>query len=151
MYYPHDRKLQTFLVALTAAAVLLAGTPLLAQGEAPAAVPSAQVEVAFGTGLDRANRSLESEAATFAADAFTAEAGQVYCLTRIRNLDVPATVTHVWYHEGKTMARVDLTIGSSDWRTWSSKRILPEWKGAWEVKVLDANGVVLGSGGFAVN
>ena len=68
----------------------------------------------------------------------------------MRNVSAPDTVTHVWYHEGKTMARVDLNIGSADWRTWSSKRILPSWTGSWEVKVLDADGMVLASAGFVV-
>ena len=62
----------------------------------------------------------------------------------------PTTVTHAWYHEGKTMARVDLTVGSENWRTWSSKSYLPSWTGSWEVKVLDTDGMVLGAAEFEV-
>jgi hypothetical protein len=147
----NNRKTLWIVTSLLTAAVLLVGTPLLAQDEAPAASANAQVEITFGTGLDRASRTLEGEATSFAANMFTAEEGQVFCLSHVEGLAAPATVTHVWYHEGKTMARVDLAIGSANWRTWSSKRILPEWTGAWEVKVLDANGMVLASGGFTVN
>jgi len=67
------------------------------------------------------------------------------------NMTPPAIVTHVWYHEGKTMSRIDLKVGSADWRTWSSKRILPAWRGRWEVKVLDDEGMVLSSARFVVD
>ena len=59
-------------------------------------------------------------------------------------------MTHAWYHEGETRARVDLPVGSLSWRTWSSKRILPSWTGRWEVKVLDAEGTVLGAAAFEI-
>jgi len=36
------------------------------------------------------------------------------------------------------MARVSLAVGSNDWRTYSSKRFLPQWAGEWKVVVLDA-------------
>jgi hypothetical protein len=49
-------------------------------------------------------------------------------------------ITHVWYFENKELARVRLDVSSSDWRTWSSKRIMPQWKGLWRVEVLDATG-----------
>ena len=103
------------------------------------------VEATFGSGLDRESRLLVGPAVEFGPDV-----EQVYCLTRIRGLESPTTVTHAWYHEGQAKARVELKIGSSDWRTWSSKRILPAWTGSWEVKVLDATGKVLATFGFAV-
>ncbi|MCX5752763.1 MAG: DUF2914 domain-containing protein, partial [Candidatus Krumholzibacteria bacterium] len=39
---------------------------------------------------------------------------------------------------------------SASWRTWSSKKILPEWQGTWRVDVLAPDGEVLKSGSFAV-
>ena len=103
------------------------------------------VDFFFGTGIDTDIRSVTGAANTFAADA-----GRVYCLTRVHGMRPPASVTHAWYYEGKTMARVDLTIGSENWRTWSYKSYLPGWTGNWEVKVLDEDGMVLGSAGFEV-
>ena len=113
---------------------------------APAAAPAAAPRVAmvFGTGIDRATRQIEGEAAAFAGG------DTVWCRTVLENLAHPTTVTHAWYHEGRTMARVDLNVGSAHWRTWSSKIILPEQTGAWEVKVLNADGTVLGAGTFAI-
>ncbi len=130
---------------------MLTGTAAWAQSETDGDAPVVAVEVMFGTDVDRAARAIVGQTDEFAADGFSAEEGRVFCLTRIQNLEAPVAVTHVWYREGKTMARVELTVGSSDWRTWSSKRVLPAWTGNWEVKVLDANGMVLASAGFTVN
>ena len=111
--------------------------------EAVAAGPV--VDAVFGTGLDRENRVLTGQ-----ADSFGSDTEQIYCLTRIQGLEGPTTVTHAWYFDGQAKARVELKVGSADWRTWSSKKILPAWSGAWEVKVLDATGKVLATFGFTV-
>ena len=108
-----------------------------------AAAPS--VQLAFGTDIDRESRELVGETAVFSAGI-----ERITCLTRLVGLEAPTSVTHVWYRDGKTMARVDLNVASSNWRTWSSKRLLPDWTGHWEVKVLDSDGQVLGSAGFDV-
>ena len=105
-----------------------------------------QVQLGFGTGIDRETRALTGEATTF-------EAGleRVFCRMHITGAAAPTTVTHAWYLEGKTMAQVELNVGSANWRTWSSKRLLPTWTGFWEVKVLDQTGKVLASSSFEIN
>ena len=117
--------------------------------ESPAAEPVQRegiwVEISLGTDIDKETRAVVGEAATFPPDG-----ERVFCLTRVHGMTPPATVTHVWYFEGKTMARVDLTVGSQNWRTWSFKTYKPDWTGSWEVKVLDEDGMVLGSAGFEV-
>ena len=124
---------------LTAAAGLVCLAPLssvaLAQDSEEATGAGPRAEITFGTDVDRETRTVTGEAVVFGTDL-----ERVWCLTRIIGLEPPATVTHAWYYEGKTMARVDLKVGSPDWRTWSSKRFLPEWTGRWEVKVLDEAG-----------
>ncbi len=65
---------------------------------------------------------------------------QLYCFTRINGATDDTWITHVWYCEDQELARVRLPVRSSNWRTWSSKRILPQWKGAWRVEVLDERG-----------
>ena len=143
-------------VVLMVVLLCLVGAAALAQEGAPARTDEpgatepavregAWVDFFFGTGVDRETKSVTGAGNTFAADG-----GKVYCLTRVHGLRPPATVTHAWYFEGKTMARVDLTIGSENWRTWSSKSYQPGWTGNWEVKVLDAEGMVLGTAGFEV-
>ncbi len=103
------------------------------------------VDFLFGIGIDKETRAVIGEATTFPA-----EGEKVYCLTRVHGMSPPTTVTHAWYHEGKTMARVDLPVGSENWRTWSFKSKFPAWTGSWEVKVLDQDGMVLGAAGFEV-
>lgn len=82
---------------------------------------------------------------------FAADIGRVYCFTRVRGASGEESVTHVWMKEGKEMARVELAVRSDNWRTWSSKRVLPEWRGAWTVKVLDQTGVELASIPFTLD
>lgn len=105
-----------------------------------------QVQLGFGTGIDRETRGLTGESTVF-------EAGleRVFCRMHITGAVAPTTVTHVWYRDGKTMAQVELNVGSGNWRTWSSKRLLPSWTGFWEVKVLDQTGKVLASASFEIN
>ena len=55
-----------------------------------------------------------------------------------------------WYHGDELKAEVELPIKSSNWRTWSSKRLLAGWTGEWEVRVLDAERNVLRSVSFYV-
>ncbi len=155
MLWVKSSRMNTILTGVLLMGLLVTGVPALAQDESPVETPDATaagiaVVVQFGSDVDRASRALVGESTEFAAEGFSAEEGTVFCLTRINNMSAPATVTHVWYHEGKTMARVELTVGASHWRTWSSKRILPAWTGNWEVKVLDADGMVLATGGFTV-
>jgi len=131
--------------------VLLAGcltisTALAQDAAAPAASEGLAVaEMAVGTGYDRDTRSLAGEAVTFPA-----ATERLWCRTRITGAAAPTTVAHVWYHEGTTMARIELNVASGDWRTVSSKALLPAWTGAWEVKVLDASGTVLHAISFTI-
>ena len=144
------------VLVLAAAVAVVGSLPAVAQEEgAPAAQesPSAEpvqregiwVEIFLGTDIDKETRAVVGEAATFPSDG-----ERVFCLTRVHGMSPPTTVTHVWYFEGKTMARVDLSVGSQNWRTWSFKTYKPDWTGSWEVKVLDEDGMVLGSAGFEV-
>ena len=77
-------------------------------------------------------------------NSFAADFGKLYCFTRIVGADENTEITHVWYFQENEMARVTLAIGSGDWRTYSSKRFLPQWVGAWEVVVLDGAGDRIG-------
>jgi hypothetical protein len=83
------------------------------------------------------------------ASAFDSEVESLFCFTEIRGQE-GKTITHAWIHEGKTRARVDLPVRSARWRTWSSKKIASGWKGQWQVKVLDADGIVLSTLDFVV-
>ena len=48
------------------------------------------------------------------------------------------------------MAEVKLPVRSSNWRTFSSKNIMPEWTGQWIVDIADEDGTVIYSLPFTV-
>lgn len=128
-------------LAFTFCAVIAAGALIpAAAAEQPHAGTLTVAEIAIGSGYDRESRSL-----TGVGEVFPASTERLWCRTRITGASAPTTIAHVWYHRGQTVARVDLDVGSADWRTVSSKMLLPEWTGPWEVRVVDADGNLLGS------
>ncbi len=76
-------------------------------------------------------------------EVYPADYGKLYCFTRIVGADRETQVTHVWFYEDQEMARVTLPVQSADWRTFSSKRFLPQWVGQWSVVVEDEQGSAL--------
>ncbi len=81
---------------------------------------------------------------------FPSSIKRVYCWTKVRAFKVPTYIVHQWYYKGKLMASVKLDIRSPLFRTWSSKRIIPAWKGKWRVIVKDANGSIVASKEFLI-
>lgn len=73
-------------------------------------------------------------------EAYPADYGKLYTFTRITGARQETYVTHVWFYEDQEMARVSLPVRSSDWRTYSSKRFLPQWVGNWSVIIEDEQG-----------
>ena len=61
---------------------------------------------------------------------------RLYCFTKISGATSETTITHVWYRNNQEMARVDLAVKLSSWRTFSSIKILPYWEGHWWVDVI---------------
>lgn len=100
--------------------------------------------IQFGTDVE--NRELVGADSTFSTDV-----GTVFCYTHLTGVQDTTEIAHVWYYQDEEKARVPLSVRSSDWRTWSSKKILPSWAGEWTVRVEDAEGNVLGSSSFIVN
>ena len=84
-------------------------------------------------------------------ESYSASVGRLYCFTRITGAEGDSKVTHVWYRGDAEMARIDLAVRSNNWRTWSSKALLPEWTGNWRVDVLDADGNLLRTIPFTLN
>lgn len=126
------------LAALACAAPALKAEDAAASAAAPApALELVRIEICTSV-ADRAPQG--------AAVEFPSDVDRLWCFTRIAS--GPGAVEHVWYRDGLEMARVPLAVGAADWRTWSSKRVLPEWSGPWRVDVVDAGGAVLGSKSF---
>ncbi len=83
-------------------------------------------------------------------ESFPSEVGKLYCHNLVEGAEDSTTVTHIWYYGQEEMAEVDLAVMSPHWRTWSSKVILPQWKGWWRVDVLSAEGDTLTSAYFVI-
>lgn len=80
-----------------------------------------------------------------AGDVFPTGTARVFCLTRIVGAQGETEITHNWYYKGSLKASVVLPVRNDDWRTWSSKTLLPEWTGEWMVEVLSKDGTPLES------
>ena len=99
-------------------------------------------EAGVGTGV--VDRQLQGQ-----ADSFPATVGTLYCFTKVEQAQAGSTIEHVWYHSDVEVGRVELNIGGSPWRTWSSKIIPPDATGDWRVDIV-ANGQVIKSLSFKV-
>ena len=99
-------------------------------------VQAADLKVADGT----ITSAIENQMPVDRIESYRADFGKLYCFTRIVGAQEDTVITHVWYYQDDELARVPLPIRSADWRTYSSKRVLPQWAGEWRVVVLDEEG-----------
>lgn len=81
--------------------------------------------------------AIENQMPVDQIESYRADFGKLYCFTRIVGAQEDTVITHVWYYQDNELARVPLPIRSSNWRTYSSKRVLPQWAGEWKVVILD--------------
>lgn len=79
-----------------------------------------------------------------AGDVFAREVPKVYCFTRVVGGE-GTQLTYNWYYKGSLKASVKLDVRSPNYRTWSSKTMLPEWSGEWMVEILSGEGKPLES------
>ena len=129
---------------MTAAFVLTAATMGAAQTAGQAASPGIEVsEAVLATGV-------EIREPVGVATSFPADVGTVYFYTVFEGEFDELTLHHVWLRGEEEVARVPLRVRGPRWRTWSSKRIPPEWSGRWTVQVMAADGQVLWSVDFTV-
>ncbi len=81
-------------------------------------------------------------------ETFLTDTGRVFFFTDLRGLD-GQIVTHRWEHKGQVMAEITFKVGSeARWRVYSSKNLLPEWTGTWQVVVNNENGEALHTSTF---
>lgn len=96
-----------------------------------------------GTGIEA--KEIDGENTTFSVNV-----GKIYCWSLIEGAQEPMEIRHQWWHEGKLVIEVPLTIKYARFRTWSYKTIVPEMVGNWEVKVVDNQDKVLNLISFQV-
>jgi general secretion pathway protein A len=74
---------------------------------------------------------------------FGTSVDRLCCFTRVVGAQRPLEVSHVWYFGDTKVATINLSVKSFSWRTYSSKIIQPQHRGAWHVDVLGPDGEVL--------
>lgn len=85
-----------------------------------------------------------------AAGSFPSDIARVYCFTRIAGAEDTVRVEHVWYFKDREMSRVGLAVKSASWRTWSTKKMAPDWKGTWRVDVVESDTTVVATKEFVL-
>ncbi len=84
-----------------------------------------------------------------AGSAFTADVERLFCWMKVEGAEAGTMLEHVWKFAGYEWV-VPLEVGATHWRTFSNKRILPEWTGEWTVEIRDETGNVLKTVTFTV-
>ncbi|MBU0984555.1 MAG: DUF2914 domain-containing protein [candidate division Zixibacteria bacterium] len=131
-----------YLVAIAVFVLGLMLIPGAAHGEDTTAV-GLTVETALCTGI-------EERMPVGTAETFSPYVDQVYLWCKVLGAQDSTSITLVWSYVGEEKARVELPVKSPVWRTWGSKKILPSWQGAWDVKILDSAGDILKAVTFTV-
>ena len=126
-------KTKAMLLALVAIFTLAFLKPSFGQGEKPTIrvkpnLPMIQKAVICERVENRTPRGIR--------EAYSSTIGSLYCFTHLTEIPSEGTVYHVWYYGKKEVAKVVLSISPPQWRTWSSKAILPHWKGDWKVEIV---------------
>lgn len=76
-------------------------------------------------------------------EVFGSDIGILFCFTRVVGPYLEGNeqfIEHVWYYQDTERARVALPVKSSNWGTYSSKKIQPFEIGNWRVEVCDSQG-----------
>jgi hypothetical protein len=120
-----------------------ATTPAPAEGETQAAQPAAEPAIQIEDAV--VCQDVVDRAPVGSGDVITKESERVYCFTRVVGATGDTKITHNWYYKGALKASVVLNVRSSNWRTWSSKTMKPEWVGEWMVEILSEDGAPLES------
>ncbi len=119
----------------------LVGRPALAENREASSLMVQQAVIA--TGVEA--REPVGEAASFPADV-----GELVFFTRVLGATGETEIEHTWFHGQQERARVRLPVRDSPWRTWSTKKIAPDWTGTWSVEVRDAEGRLLDTLTFTI-
>lgn len=129
---------------------LLIAFPCIIPAEEPTTLPAEVMQPAIAIREGVMATTIENRLPSGVGEQFPATVGMLYCFTAIGGAEADTSINHTWYYQDKEMATVALPVRSILWRTWSSKRIMPEWKGNWKVAVTAEDGMLLKTIPFTV-
>jgi hypothetical protein len=121
-----------------------------AQSPAPAAEPSAQAASVVQIEDAVVCQDVVDRKPVGAGDQFARETPKLYCFCRVLGAQAGSQITHNWYFNGALKASVKLHVGSTNFRTWSSKTLPPGGVGEWMVEILSDDGKPLENISFVV-
>ena len=78
-----------------------------------------------------------------AGDVFSTDLTKLMCFTRVTGSKENTEILHNWYFGDKLVASIPLHVGSTNWRTYSSKKIVPTNSGEWKVEILSQDETLL--------
>ncbi len=133
----------TLLAIISVLIITFASTSLSLENEG--AIPDISVSDAVIC------REVIDKAPVGTGEIFSNDIEQLACYTRIVGASHDTEVIHNWYFEEKIISTVNLPVRSSNWRTFSSKTIVPRYKGNWKVEVLNEEGQLLKKIYFLIN
>jgi len=84
------------------------------------------------------------------ATRFSSSCRKLYFYTAVTGAARPVTIYHCWSRDGREVARIPVSVQSSRWRAFSSKKIDTAAAGQWEATAVDADGKELASVAFIV-
>ena len=120
--------------------LILLSVPALLAAQTPAA-PKA--EVATGLGIEKYQLTGTS------SDFKVAPGTKIYAWAKVTGI-TDGAVTIVFVKDGKTVAKQELKVPHSPYRTHAYRTFRKGDDGAWTAKVVAADGAELGSAGFKV-
>ena len=84
--------------------------------------------------------------------AFPLSVERVYVWSHVQADRYPTTIRHIYYHEGQLINKVELSIRSPFWRTWSFKSIDKDrYRGHWRVDITSMDEKLLRRLFFEIN
>lgn len=128
-------------VVLISAALVVPARVTAQEPQQAGAKVAAAADVSVGT-------SIENRVLVGAAESFKADAGKLFCFSKIENA-ADSDIEHVWYKDDAEVGRVKLHVGGSPWRTHSSKNLGETPAGSWRCDVVQ-DGKVVKSAAFKV-
>jgi hypothetical protein len=140
----------SLIPAVVASVIVVFGVlnPSAAYPEEVESVP--EIEIVEDAAVDRMAfcAAVRDRAPIGVADTFPSDIFSIYCFTRIVGVQDTTSVIHSWYYRDAKFSEVELAVRSSSWRTWSRKKMKPEWTGEWRVDIIAPDGGVIASKKF---
>jgi len=128
------KRLYYFIAVLVTMITLSLSQPVTVRSQG-----TASLEVAVGAIC----RDVVDREPVDVGNSFEASVGKLCCFTKIIGAQNPIAISHIWYFGDTERVKINLSVRSSSWRTYTSKKIQSHEIGDWHVDVVGPGGEVL--------